>query len=59
MRQTQEAKIITPQEIDQMEQQLPESWKKAAGLLRSKKNDLEKHLKRVRKEWDQKQSYDH
>jgi len=31
---------------------LPESWTKAAGLLRGKKKALTQHLQRVRKEWD-------
>ncbi|QQR54949.1 hypothetical protein IPG41_07295 [Candidatus Peregrinibacteria bacterium] len=31
---------------------LPESWYKAAGFAKSKKKALEKHLKQIRSEWD-------
>ena len=48
----QEATILTPEEVKHMHYPLPESWKKAAGLLRGKRKALELHLKTVRKEWD-------
>ncbi|MEK7174769.1 MAG: hypothetical protein AAB722_00305 [Patescibacteria group bacterium] len=47
-----QAKIITPQELKNMPKLLPESWTKAAGLLKRKKGSLERHLKTVRKEWN-------
>lgn len=31
---------------------LPESWIKAAGLLRGKRKAMDRHLKKVRSEWD-------
>jgi len=30
----------------------PKSWIKVVGLLKYKKKDLEKHLKKIRSEWD-------
>ena len=31
---------------------MPHSWKKAAGILGCKKSDIEKHLKKIRREWE-------
>ena len=49
---TEEAKIITPQELPKLYHPLPQSWIKAAGLLRHRRKQLELHLKKVRREWD-------
>jgi len=46
-----QAKIITPQELTRLRHPLPQSWVKAAGLLRHKRKALEQHLKKVRSEW--------
>ena len=43
---------MTPKELVSLRYPLPESWKKAAGLLKNKRKALEQHLKRVRLEWD-------
>ena len=45
-------KPITPVQLKQMVYQIPESWKKAAGMLRDRQRALEKHLEQVRDEWD-------
>ncbi len=50
----QEATILTVKELEQRRIELPQSWKKAAGLLRHKRKALEKHVKAVRLEWDHK-----
>ena len=47
-----QATILTPEELREYKVPLPASWKKAAGLLRKKRKDLERHLETVRKEWD-------
>lgn len=46
-----QAKIITPQDLALLRHPLPQSWTKAAGLLRHKRKALEQHLKKVRNEW--------
>lgn len=46
-----QVKIITPKEITVFCHPLPQSWTKAAGLLRHKRKALEQHLKKVRNEW--------
>lgn len=33
---------------------IPESWKRAAGLLSRKRKSLENHVRRVSLEWDRK-----
>jgi hypothetical protein len=45
------ARILTVEQLKQAEP-LPESWTKAAGLLRHKRKALDRHLKRIRFEWD-------
>ena len=47
----QQATILSPEEVKHLRYPLPESWKKAAGLLRKKRKALERHLQTVRKEW--------
>lgn len=46
-----QAKIITPKELAVLRHPLPQSWTKAAGLLRHKRKALEQHLKKVCSEW--------
>jgi len=46
-----QAKIITPQDLEQLRHPLPQSWVKAADLLCHKRRALEQHLKKVRNEW--------
>jgi hypothetical protein len=52
MAKNKQATIIDVKEILKPRKNLPKSWIKAAGLLKHKKKDLEKHLKKVRSEWD-------
>jgi len=52
MAKTEQAKVVTPEEVEKLRYPLPESWKKAAGLLRHKRKALERHLKTIRSEWD-------
>ena len=52
MNDNQGAKIITRKELAELRYELPKSWRKAAGLLRDRREALEEHLKRVRSEWD-------
>jgi len=49
-----QATILTAKEIQKLQKPLPESMIKAAGLMRHKKQALERHLRRVRLEWDRK-----
>ena len=46
------AQIITVQDLPKLRYPLPESWRKAAGLLKHKRKELEAHLEEVRNEWD-------
>ena len=48
----QAGKILTPRELVNLRRPLPKSWVRAAGMLRHKRNALEKHLRKVRLEWD-------
>ncbi len=50
------ARTLTLEELSKQKQPLPKSWKKAAGLLRHKKKELEHHLKRIRLEWERRTS---
>lgn len=45
------AKIINPEELDDLKLPLPESWRKAAGILRNKKIDPVAYQKRMRRQW--------
>lgn len=46
------AKVLTREELRVRERPLPQSLIKAAGLLRHRKKDLERHLEQVRQEWE-------
>lgn len=48
------AKIIKVGDLPKLRYPLPESLIKAAGLMRHKRKELEKHLEKVRNEWDRK-----
>jgi len=50
------AKILTHRDSAKLHYPLPKSWTHAAGLLRRKKKTLERHLERVRREWDRRPS---
>jgi hypothetical protein len=53
MAKNKQATIIDVKEmLKPQKRTLPKSWIKAAGLLKHKKKDLEKHLKKIRSEWD-------
>ena len=52
MQNSQQAKVITPEEAKKLRYPLPESWKKAAGILKGKRIDGVKYQRQVRKEWD-------
>ncbi|MBI2459840.1 MAG: hypothetical protein HYV53_04860 [Parcubacteria group bacterium] len=43
-------KIIALEELSKLQTPLPKSWTKAAGLLRRKRQALENHLKKLRRE---------
>jgi hypothetical protein len=47
-----QATIIKIEELPKLRRTLPKSWTQVAGLLRHKKRELEKHLKKVRAEWE-------
>jgi len=49
---TQQSKRMTIRELPYLGRTLPASWKKAAGLLRHKRKELEQHLKQVHNEWN-------
>lgn len=49
---TKQAKVVTPEEAKNIRYPLPASMKRAAGLLRHRRKDLERHLKKTRQEWD-------
>ena len=53
MKNTNQATILTPKEVDEYKTPLPASWKKAAGLLKHRKIDAVKYQKQIRKEWDE------
>lgn len=42
---------MSPKELTTLRYVLPESWIKAAGMLRHRKKGLERHLRKVRREW--------
>ena len=46
------ARIINLPDLKRLRYSLPESWDNAAGMLRHKRVALERHLKRVRSEWN-------
>ena len=46
-------KIIAKVDISNMKNHLPKSWHQAAGMLRGKRKDLEMHIKKIRREWNQ------
>lgn len=52
MANTKGATIIKVDEIDKLRYPLPKSLMEAAGLMRHKRKALERHLQKVRKEWD-------
>jgi len=54
MNRNEQAIIIDVKELVKPRRTLSKSWIRAAGLLRYKKKELEKHLKKVRAEWERK-----
>lgn len=53
MQQLQRAKVIKPRELATLRYPLPESWKKAAGLLKGRKLiDPVEYQRTIRKEWE-------
>lgn len=47
------AKVITLKELARLRYPLPESWKRAAGMLKGRKGvDALKYQKEVRDEWE-------
>ncbi|MEK7541814.1 MAG: hypothetical protein AAB533_03130 [Patescibacteria group bacterium] len=46
------AKIITLEQLRTVRQPLPASLLRAAGLMRHKRKALERHLAKIRREWD-------
>jgi len=52
MNRNEQATIIDIKELLRPRRTLSKSWIRAAGLLRYKKKELEKHLKKIRTEWE-------
>lgn len=52
MEQVRQAKVITAKELPKLRYTLPESWKKAAGILKGKNIDPLEYQKKVRQEWE-------
>lgn len=52
-----QAKIITLEELRTLRYPLPDSWKKAAGMLKRHRKALERHMRDIRKEWDRPRPY--
>lgn len=48
------AKVIKAKDYLKMTYELPESWTRAAGILKGKRKLMEAHLRKVRREWDRK-----
>lgn len=48
------AQILSIKDLPKLRYPVPESWTRAAGLMRHKRKELEKHLEEVRNEWDRK-----
>ena len=48
----QQAQTITPKKIYGIKYSIPKSWVRAAGILKHKKKQLEKHISNTRLEWD-------
>ena len=46
------AQVIKIEDLPTLRYPVPESWKKAAGLLKHKRKELEEHLEQIRNEWD-------
>ena len=46
------AKILTVDEVDKLRYPLPQSWIRAAGLLKHKKIDPVNYQKKIRNEWE-------
>ena len=53
MANTQQAKIITPKELEKLRRPLPRIWVVAAGILKGRKRiDALRYQRQIRKEWD-------
>lgn len=48
----QQAKVIAPEDVENLRRPLPLSWKKAAGILRGKRINALEYQKKIRQEWD-------
>lgn len=46
-----QTKIVTPQKMYNLKLAIPNSWLKAAGILKNKRKQLEKHVSKIRLEW--------
>lgn len=47
----QQTKVLTPEKIIGLKYPIPKSWFQAAGVLKHKKRQLERHIAKVRLEW--------
>lgn len=54
-----QAKVMSPEEVKHLRYPIPESMKRAAGLLKRHKKALEHHLQTVRREWNRSPKHDH
>lgn len=48
----QKAKIVKAEDLKNIRYPLPESWKKAIGILKNKKIDPLQYQKQIRKGWE-------
>lgn len=48
----QNAKVLTSIDLGTRLYVPPASWKKAVGLLRTKKKSIERYIQKSRKDWD-------
>ena len=46
------AKIIKAEDVSKLRYPIPESWKKAAGMLKGRKIDAVKYQRKIRQEWE-------
>jgi hypothetical protein len=49
----QQAKVITPEELKNLRYPLPESWRKAAGILRGRNIHPLRYQRHVRRAWEE------
>ncbi|HLD60774.1 MAG TPA: hypothetical protein VJA27_01425 [Patescibacteria group bacterium] len=46
------SRIVKSAKLTRLNAALPQSWGKAAGLMRGKRKALQQHISKIRREWD-------